>query len=106
MPLRDQFHAPLFPSNPWESFLTVWAVTIGGRLNGMLPGRYLAAVHAPFGRHVQAEVAETELLDAPGDKPLAMPAIFPDDLEVQILDQDEDARLVAVVELISPRNKD
>ena len=35
-----------------------------------------------------------------------MPAVFPDDLEVQVRDERDDARLVAVVELISPRNKD
>jgi hypothetical protein len=35
-----------------------------------------------------------------------MPAVFPDDLEVQVIDQLDDARLVAVVELVSPRNKD
>ena len=34
-----------------------------------------------------------------------MPAVFPDDIEIQILEA-QDARLVAVVELVSPRNKD
>jgi hypothetical protein len=32
--------------------------------------------------------------------------VFPDDLEVQVRDQRDDARLVPAVELVSPRNKD
>ncbi len=37
---------------------------------------------------------------------MVMPAFYPDDFEVQIWDKSDDARLVAVVELVSPRNKD
>jgi hypothetical protein len=37
---------------------------------------------------------------------MVMPAFYPDDFEVQIRDASDDARLVAVVELVSPRNKD
>jgi hypothetical protein len=37
---------------------------------------------------------------------MTWPAVFPDDLEVEVRDQLDDARLVAVVELVSPRNKD
>src|SRR5207245_1335800 len=43
---------------------------------------------------------------APPVATLVLPAVFPDDLEVQVLDQRDDARLVGVVELVSPRNKD
>lgn len=35
-----------------------------------------------------------------------MPAIFPDSFQVLIRDGDDSARLVAVVELVSPSNKD
>jgi hypothetical protein len=35
-----------------------------------------------------------------------MPALFPDDFEIHVRDELDDARLVAVVELVSPRNKD
>jgi hypothetical protein len=37
---------------------------------------------------------------------MVIPAVFPDDLEVHVLDTREGVRLVGVVELVSPRNKD
>src|SRR6202030_2469903 len=37
---------------------------------------------------------------------MSMPAVFPDDIEVQVLDTRDGVRLVAAVELVSPRNKD
>ena len=37
---------------------------------------------------------------------MTIPVVFPDDLEVHVRDERDDARLVAVVELVSPRNKD
>ena len=43
---------------------------------------------------------------APPAAALTMPVVFPDDIEVHIRDELDDARLVAVVELVSPRNKD
>jgi len=125
MPLLDHFHAPLFPARPWESFHSRWANSIADALNRQLPARYTAEVQMHLGSRVEADVAELErargLEDEPGNgsgksvavqswappvATLVLPAVFPDDLEVQVLDQLDDARLVAVVELISPRNKD
>jgi hypothetical protein len=125
MPLLDHFHPPLFPRYPWHSFHSFWAVVIAEGLNRLLPRRYLATVHTNLGSQVEADVAEFEhpaeedgdaapgagggvgvQAWAPPVATLVMPAVFPDDLEVQVLDQLEDARLVAVVELVSPRNKD
>src|SRR5262249_38399433 len=42
---------------------------------------------------------------APAATALTMPTVFPDQIEAQVIDR-EDARLVAVVELVSPANKD
>jgi hypothetical protein len=125
MPLLDHFHAPLFPSRPWESFHSRWANSIADALNRLLPSRYTAEVQMHLGSRVEADVAEFERAATPEDEPgngsgggvavqswappvatLVLPAVFPDDLEVQVLDQLDDARLVAVVELANPRNKD
>jgi hypothetical protein len=43
---------------------------------------------------------------APAATTLTIPAIFPDDIEVQIFETEGGSRLVAAVELVSPRNKD
>jgi hypothetical protein len=125
MPLLDHFRPPLFPLRPWESFHTFWAAAIGERLNRLLPPRYFAAIHTHLGTQVEADVAEMELTEAPESEPgngaaggvavqtwappvatLTMPAVFPDDIEVRVIDTRDGARLVGVVELVSPGNLD
>jgi hypothetical protein len=125
MPLRDHFQPPLYPRRAWESFHSYWANSIATQLNDILPRRFFAEVHIHLGSQVEADVAEFEGLDeseepsehgttggvavqawAPPVATLTMPAVFPDDLEVYVRDELFDARLVAVVELVSPGNKD
>src|SRR5918911_1729583 len=89
MPLLDHFPPPLFPQRSWESFHSRWANSIADALQQVLPARYFAEVQIHLGSRVEADVAE-----------------FPDDIEVHVRDERDDARLVAVVELVSPRNKD
>jgi Protein of unknown function (DUF4058) len=127
MPLRDHFHAPLFPQRPWESFHTFFAVSIARHLNKVLPRRFIADVQTHLGSRVEADVVEFERLnegdwdEAVGNGPgggvavqtwappvatLTMPAVFSDVFEVHVHDERDDMRLVAVVELVSPGNKD
>ncbi len=126
MPLLDHFHPPVSDELPsWESFHSFWAVVFAERLNRLLPSRYKAVVQTHLGSYVEADVAEFErpievangAADgeaggvavqtwAPPLTKLVAPAIFPDDYEVQLFEQRGGMRLVAVVELVSPRNKD
>jgi hypothetical protein len=126
MPLLDHFHPPVSKEPPaCESFHSFWAVVIAERLNQMLPSRYKAVVQTHLGSYVEADVAEFERpveagngaaggdgsgvavqTWAPPITKLQAPAIFPDDYEVQLFEQRGGMRLVAVVELVSPRNKD
>ena len=126
MPLLDHFQLPLDPRRSWESFHSRWANSLADQLNDVLPQRYFAQVHLHLGSQVEADVAEFELSSsdirfgeeygggapaaverwAPPAAFLTMPALFPDDLEVHVRDNLDDARLVAVIELVSPRNKD
>jgi hypothetical protein len=125
MPLQDHFHPPLFPQRSWESFHSRWANSIADALQQVLPRRYFAEVQIHLGTSVEADVAEFERCSEPEEGPrngpagavalktwmppaatMVLPAVFPDDLEVQVRDERDDARLVAVVELVSPRNKD
>jgi hypothetical protein len=66
MPLRDHFHAPLFPSRPWESFHSRWANAIGDYLNRILPKRYVSEITMHFGADVAADVAELEQVTVMG----------------------------------------
>ena len=122
MPLLDHFHAPLHPQL-WPSFHASWAATMMGQLNATLSRRYLATCHVHLGRHVEADVAEFDtgvlaVESGNGDGGVAtavwappvtthvMSAVFPDDIEVRVTDQRDSLTLVAVVELVSPGNKD
>lgn len=125
MPLLDHFHPPLFPHRAWESFHSRWANSIADGLNQVLPRRFFSEVQIQLGNQIEADVAEFERPAesaeeerdgaaggvaiqtwAPPAATMVMPAVFPDDIEVHVRDEREDARLVAVVELVSPGNKD
>jgi hypothetical protein len=125
MPLLDHFHEPIYTTFPWESFHAAWAAEIMAWLNQRLPRRYFATMYTHLGSEIAADVAEFERTStsdgprngaanggvavetwAPPATTLAMPAVFPDDLEVRVHDRERDLKVVAVVELVSPGNKD
>jgi hypothetical protein len=122
VPLLDHFHPPLAPTHSWQSFHARWATAIANALDRTLPERYFAEVLANTGARVEADVSEYDTHSkeqgngASGGVSVATwtpprPAqtvgiVFPDDIEIQVLDQRGDAKLVAVIELISPSNKD
>jgi Protein of unknown function (DUF4058) len=123
MPLLDHFHPPLQNVRHWESFHSRWAVSIADEFNRILPPRYFAEVESHLGSRVEADVAEFETISiaepandngggvavqtwAPPVATMAMPAALPDVFEVQIRDDQDFVRLLAVIELISPGNKD
>ncbi len=127
MPLQDHFHAPIFPSFPWESFHSLWAGSVVALLNRTLPRRFRAFAQVHLGRHIEADVAEIDhggVIEedprngvssggvavqpwAPPRTSIVIPAIFPDDIVVPVLDLEGGRILpVAVVEFVSPGNKD
>jgi len=124
MPLRDHFHAPLYPARHWESFHSLWAGEIVARLNArLLPPGYFAESQVHLGPWIEIDVATMSgptpatpptgngavaTLPAPTWAPpepsLMLPGVSTDEFEVRILD--EASNLVAAVELVSPGNKD
>jgi hypothetical protein len=121
MPLLDHFHAPIEEELPWSSLNTLWIGEMVGALNHSLPReRYRAYAMRFLGSDVEADVAEFELTPQPNE-PLSngavavetstlpamqtMPALFPDDIEIHVVDVENRRRLVAAIELISPANK-
>src|SRR5262249_33917368 len=124
MPLLDHFHGPLSDARHWESFHGAWAVGMMATLNrSVLPAGYFAEAQVHLGSQVQVDVASFEQPAVPGGEPngaggvavatwappvaaVTMPALFPDDLEVQVFRAGAGATLVAAIELVSPRNKD
>src|SRR5205807_2426364 len=123
MPLLDHFHPPLSENRHWESFHTSWANEIMAMLNQeVLPPGYFAETQVHFGSRVEVDVATLDQGDTSKASPpdnggvavqtwsatdvLLMPAVFPDEIEVQIIQRSGGPTLVGAIELISPRNKD
>jgi hypothetical protein len=88
----------------------------------VLPSGYFAETQVHFGSRVEIDVAtlhqpEPSSIAASHNGGVAvqawsavdvllMPAIFPDEIEVQIIQRSGGPTLVAAIELVSPRNKD
>jgi hypothetical protein len=123
MPLLDHFHPPLSEQRSWESFHTSWANEIMATLNQeVLPSGYFAETQVHFGSRVEIDVATLHQPDPSSISAshnggvavqawsavdvLLMPAIFPDEIEVQIIQRSGGPTLVAAIELVSPPNKD
>jgi hypothetical protein len=120
MPLLDHFHAPLFPTHRWEALHASWAVAFVGALNKTLPLRYFAEPQVHLGSRVEADVAEFEHLPnsngssgglavatyAPPRPTLTIPGLIENDVTVEVRDRERDVQLVAVIELVSPSNKE
>ncbi len=110
----------------WEGFHGWWATAIAGALNeDLLPADYFAEFQVTVGARVEVDVAtvtEAVASDEPDPKGATLavqtrawapptpdgvlPAIFPDDIEVQIFSSVAGPTLVAAIELVSPGNKD
>jgi hypothetical protein len=125
MPLRDHFHPPLVNRRHWEGIHSAWINAMVRRLSEQLPPRYLAEPQVHLGAFVEPDVANFEdqtpglAVSSDGNgvatavwappqptSTLAVDFAGRDVYEVRILDEARALRLVAVVELVSPRNKD
>jgi hypothetical protein len=124
MPLRDHFHPPLKNFASWEEVHGAWPATIAYRLNSILPPHYRCGVKVHLGTLVEIDVAtfegaeETDLRTGPSsDAGAAWQAVAPTllleteelapaEYEVRVYDTTRASQLVAVVELVSPSNKD
>ena len=123
MPLRDHFHSPLADQRSWEELHGAWPGVIAFRLNALLPPEYYSGVRVRLGTVVEIDIGtfEDDASDGPLDSSggpavataLAPPAVLldtdtptPPEYEVLVYDQRRARRLVAVVEIVSPRNKD
>jgi hypothetical protein len=126
VPLLDHFHPPLSERRHWESFHAAWATEIMRTLNRhVLPPGCFAEAQVHIGSRVEIDVATFEQEReptavgvtngnggvavetwAPPVTALVMPALFPDEIEVQVFRTSGGAELVAAIELVSPANKD
>ena len=122
MPLLDHFHHPDKRRLPWPTMSQAWGVALIGWLNRHLSREeFRAELNFRLGTHVEADVAELRDDDVPPGVSrngaiatvaipippavLTLDAFFPDDIEVEIREEHDRARVVGVIELVSPANK-
>ena len=105
MPLLDHFHPPLIKRHSWGSFQGGWACHLAGQIN-MRPNRngFLAECKIRLGRKMAADVAVIEEETPPLVVPVDFAAL--ETFEIRVYDEERAKTLVAVVELVSPGNKD
>src|SRR5215467_7237137 len=126
MPLLDHFHPPLYPHHHWESFHSNWATRIADGIAAVLPPEFQVEEHTNAGPGFEIDVATYEEEKSPQDGASAgpalvtraapayappvpdgtLPATFPDTFEVRVFSTTAGLTLVAVIELVSPGNKD
>jgi hypothetical protein len=125
MPLLDHSRPPLRNRPRFKSLNAAWATYLSNSLNhGGLPPGFRAFPEVSVGVGLEADVATYEGKErtaaregngavatavwAPPRPPLVVPVDFADleVLEIQVLDDEGEGRLVAAVEFVSPANKD
>ena len=122
MPLRDHFRPPDMKLASWEEVHGFWPSAMAARLNAILPPEYRSGVKIHLGTLVEVDTGTFEMDNAHDvekgvDAALAWEAaaptllldtdeLTPPEYEVRVYDESMGRRLVAAVEIVSPRNKD
>lgn len=126
MPLRDHFRPPTTKYGSWESLHGMWPATIIQQIRRQLPPGFVAAPRVHLGPYFEIDIAAYEQNDtapgvgrspggtgatatlAPPRPTWAVETDVPEEdiYEVQIYNVEEERLLVAVIEIVSPANKD
>lgn len=128
MPLRDHFHPPVSRQVSWEEIHGGWPMVIVQQLKKQLPHGYVSGPKVHAGSQVEVDIATYEQDAPPGgastedtdgggtatarwtatEPSVVVETDLPDDdeYEVRIYDAERERTLVAVIELVSPANKD
>jgi hypothetical protein len=123
MPLRDHFRPPTTKYGSWESLHGMWPAVIVQQLRKQLPPGYVSAPRVHLGPYFEIDIAAYEQdsaapgigISTGGTATLAPPRPTwvtetdvpeDDEYEVQIYNVEEERQLVAVIEIVSPANKD
>jgi hypothetical protein len=124
VPLLDHFHQPLRRRLAWEALHSGWATRIADDLNARwLPPEYVAAECTQLHGRLEVDVVTYENPEsaAGGDGAVTAtrtrtwtppptthtaPAVFPDTVEVRVIRTTDGDKVVAVIELVGPSNKD
>jgi hypothetical protein len=128
MPLRDHFRPPVDKKHAWDELHGLWPGVLVLDLFRRLPTRFVAAPTVHLGTVAEIDISTFDTdVGAPFDPgsdtagggtatavwspPQATVSVATelpgqDEYEVRVYDADRERRLVAVIELVSPSNKD
>jgi hypothetical protein len=127
MPLRDHFRPPISQQRSWDEVHGGWPMVIVQQLGQLLPPQYSAGPRVHLGSEIEIDVAtfisepavatygttDSQAASAPplwrpGEPTLTVETDLADfdEYQVRVYDMHRGRRLVAVIELISPANKD
>lgn len=109
MLLLDHFHPPLSRSHPWRAFHGAWAAAIARLLNaGVLPTGYYAIPFLDRDGPIEIDNTPSKQAWRPPDPSSAVAVDWPenDSISIEIRTDKGDPQLAAVIELVSPVNKD
>ncbi len=126
MPLRDHFRPPVSRQVSWEEIHGGWPMVIVQQLKKQLPPGFVSGLKVHSGSQIEIDIAAYERDDAlrgfsdsggggvaTASWTLAEPSVAveteiadDDEYEVRIYDAERERTLVAVIELVSPANKD
>jgi len=131
MPLRDHFRPPVSREVSWEEIHGMWPARIVIQLKSQLPPGFVSAPMVHSGSQIEVHIVTCERDDSPtgysdsrddggvatapatatwtvAEPSVAVETEIPDydEYEVRIYDAERERTLVAVIELVSPANKD
>ncbi len=116
MPIIDHFDPKIRVISRFHSFHNAWATHIAADLNTFLPENFIAEPNVQIGSRIEIDVQADELLaeDRSGSvrqykippATASIPASFPDEMEVYIIDLGAGRQTVGAIEIVSPANKD
>jgi hypothetical protein len=124
MALQDHFHPPLSLRRHWHAFHNAWATYIASDLNSKLPEGYFAEPNVQFGIEIDVATFEESLPEFKYEEAvIRLPMIHnnwisqpptqtlpfvptEETVEVSIFNTEGGPILAAVIELVSPANKD
>lgn len=116
MLVADHFSPKIRAINRFYSFHNAWVTHIAGDLNALLPENFIAEPTLQIGGLIEIDAQASELLAEGENRQISryqvlpatasLPASFPDETEVYIVDLDVARQTVSVIEIVSPSNKD
>ena len=110
MPLLDHFRPPLSSRRQWQPFYSAWVGSIADVLNDeLLPFDFFAEEMVQTGTTRVTDEDEFDEMENTWNPPkptATTPITVLDTFQVQIFAPGANSRLIAVVELVSPNNKD